>query len=481
MSIVIYEKLENVSEINQIKAIADSQRVELGFHSMQSFMDSFNKKEIIVAKQAGVVVGFTRYHHRKDGKTTLYEIAVVPQFRFHNIGKGLINSLKDECASSGSRSIKLSCPVELSSNGFYKKIGFIQSLRRSRPGKNRPLYEWELQILPQRPIVFVASMTASGHDLHELIKTWEKDAEGQKPFKRCIITPLFIGPRGLNCIKYIHDQWGIEVMFDSGGFFVQQGKISYDELFTKLMDFYQKNEWAETYVLPDYVPTSRESVAEVNERVYVTAAEGVRFFKRLPLYLRERSLGVLQGHTPEHLQFCFEEYIKNGIKQIGFGSFDTGGVNAEINLLTDRAAQRLGFVRDLIKNYFMEGRINQLPGFHLFGVSSPNIVGQFQSYLATSFDSSGWQRTAGFGNIYLPFQGRRNVTHGASALTSGSGLRANEFYALCEKLNHSCPFCKDFSRLQSDRFARMWHNAIVFDEMTNSLNFHMKSERELNG
>lgn len=470
MSKILCEKLNNIIDIDQVKAIVDSHRIELGFHSMQSFIDSFNKREIIIAKCDGLVVGFTRYHHRKDGKTTLYEIAVVPNYRYLNVGKGLINALKKECESIGSRSIRLSCPVELSSNSFYKKIGFTQILRRSRPGKNRPLYEWEFQILPFQPIVFVASMTASGYDLNELIRIWEKEAKCQKPFKRCIITPLFIGPKGLDCIKYIHDQWGIEVIFDSGGFFVQQGKISYDELFTKLMDFYHKNEWAETYVLPDYVPTSRESVAEVNERVYVTAAEGVRFFKRLPPYLRERSLGVLQGHTPDHLKFCYEEYMNNGIKQIGFGSFDTGGVNAEINLLTDRAAQRLGFVRDLIRTHYAEKRIKQLPGLHLFGVSSPNIINQFQGYLATSFDSSGWQRTAGFGNIYLPFQGRRNVTHGASAVSSGSGLRADEFYALCEKLNHTCPFCKDFSRLQRDRFARMWHNALVFDEMTYSLN-----------
>ena len=79
-------------------------------------------------------------------------------------------------------------------------------------------------------------------------------------------------------------------------------------------------------------------------------------------------------------------------------------------------------------------------------------------------------RTAGYGNVYLPFQGRRNVTHGASAVTSGRGLTAREFYALGEATKHSCPFRQDYGRLQTDRFARMWHNAIVFGEMTRAIN-----------
>src|SRR6516165_4651413 len=37
----------------------------------------------------------------------------------------------------------------------------------------------------------------------------------------------------------------------------------------------------------------------------------------------------------------------------------------------------------------------------------------------------------GFGET-LPFRGRRNVTHGASAVTSGAGVSARQFYALCE-------------------------------------------------
>ena len=179
---------------------------------------------------------------------------------------------------------------------------------------------------------------------------------------------------------------------------------------------------------------------------------------------------MLQGHSPFHLKFCLDAFLGAGIERIGFGSFDTTGANAEINLVTDESARRLAFLRDLIYQRYVGQQIRAAPELHLFGVSSPNVIDQFPSYLATSFDSSGWQRTAGYGNVYLPFMGRRNVTHGGASVLSGGGLGAAQFYAHCELTRHSCSFCKDFSRLQRDRFARMWHNAIVFDEMLASLN-----------
>jgi len=470
MSSITIENANNISTVDQMKHIADEYRWELGFHSRQVYLDSLKKGELLIAKIDSRVVGFVRYHHRRDSRTTLYEIATLPEIRGKGVGHRLVDALIADCQRVGSRCIRLSCPVELPANRFYEAIGFIRSTRRSRPGKSRPLYEWEFPVLTHRQITFVASLTASGSDLDQLIRMWETEGPNRKPFEKCIITPLFIGPKAFNCVRYIHDSWGVDVIFDSGGFFVQQGKISYDELFAHLLNFYLQHEWAETYVLPDFVPTSRLSSDEVAERVYVTAAESVRFLKRLPTDLRRRALGVLQGHNPEHLKYCFDAFVDSGLQQIGFGSFDTTGVKAEINLLTAQTEPRLVFVRDLIRRSFLDGRIESPPNLHLFGVSSPNIIDQFRGYLATSFDSSGWQRTAGYGNVYLPFQGRRNVSHGSSALMSSNGMSAKEFYAQCERTCHSCPFCRDFSRLQKDRFARMWHNAIVLGEMTSAIN-----------
>ena len=469
-STITISQAKNLSDIDDVKRIADQHRAELGFHARQAYVDSLSKRELLIAKIDDQIVGFTRYHHRRDNRTTLYEIAVTPDARGKGIGHRLIDALTVDCQRVSSRCLRLSCPVELSANRFYEAVGFIRSKRRSRRGRSRPLYEWELPILPDRKLTFVASLTSVPNDLKQLIRLWESEGPDQKPFNKCIITPLFIDRKSFDYVRYIHENWGVEVVFDSGGFFVQQGKISYDELFSRLLDFYLKHKWAQTYVLPDFVPTSRQSAEEVAERVYVTAAESVRFLKRLPADLQSKALGVLQGHTPEHLRHCFDVYMNSDLQSVGFGSFDTTGVNAEINLLTTQTEHRLVFVRDLIQRSFLDGEIGILPNLHLFGVSSPNIIRQFKGYLATSFDSSGWQRTAGFGNVYLPFMGRRNVSHKSTALTISKGLSAKEFYVECERTGHSCPFCKDFPRLQEDRLVRMWHNAIVFCDMIKIIN-----------
>ena len=470
MSTIAIVSASDFSVVDAIKRIADHSRAELGFHTRQAYVDSLNKGELLIAKRDADVVGFARYHHRRDHRTTLYEIAVTPNIRGKGVGRRLVDALIAECQRVSSRCLRLTCPVELPANRFYEAMGFIRSAGRSRPGKNRPLYEWELPVLPHRKITFVASLTSVPTDLKQLIQLWEREGPTRKPFDRCIITPLFIARKSFEYVQYMHEHWGIEVIFDSGGFYVQQEKISYDELFSRLLDFYVKHKWATAYVLPDFVPTSRHSPDEVTERVYVTAAESVRFLGRLPADLQSRCIGVLQGHTPQHLKHCFDAYIGGGLENIGFGSFDTTGLNAEINLLTTDTESRLVFVRDLIRRNFLDGKVSSPPDLHLFGVSSPNIINQFKNYLATSFDSCGWQRTAGFGNVYLPFMGRRNVSHMSTALTINKGMTAKEFYAECERTEHACPFCQDFPRLQKDRLVRMWHNAIVFCDMMKEIN-----------
>jgi GNAT superfamily N-acetyltransferase len=452
------------------KLLSDRHRSEVGFHPYQSFADSQRRGELLLADLGGTVVGYVRYHHREDHRTTLYEIVVESSRRGQGIGRRLVLALADEAREVGSRCIRLLCPVDLPANEFYGAMGFVRASQRSLPGKHRPLNEWRLVISPRRSLVFVGSVTASSRDLRLLIDLWEAEGPTLRPFTRCIVTPLFAEARTLQYVRYMHDHWGVEVVFDSGGFYVQQGKITYDSLFSRLLSFYQENPWAEKYVLPDFVPTSKNSEDEVTERVYVTAAESVRFLRRLPRELADRAVGVLQGHAAKDLVYCLDRYMASGINSVGFGSFDTRGVHSEINILTSRSAKRLDLVKQVLLESYISGRLEAIPDFHLFGVSSPNIIASFPDYLATSFDSSGWLRTAGFGNVYLPFRGRQNVSHGGSALLNGNGLSAASFYELCERTGHSCPFCKDFRRLQTDRFARMWHNALVFDEMTSSLN-----------
>jgi GNAT superfamily N-acetyltransferase len=456
--------------VDAVKRLADLHRDELGFHTRQSYVESIRRGELVVATTGRRVVGFVRFHKRRDRAATIYEIATDPAVRRRGLARRLVGSVVEECRRADVRLLRLSCPAELPANNFYEAVGFVRTSPRSRSGKFRPLIEWQLPILPTRPITFVASLSNAANDLRNLIRLWEDEGPDERPFERCIITPLFTDGRSLRLVRSLHDRWGVGVVFDSGGFFVQQGKVTYDELFPRLLDYYARNDWAEAYVLPDFVPTSRNSPAEVDERVHVTAAEGVKFHRRMPADLRPRALGVLQGRSAAHLKFCLEAYLGSGIPHLGFGSFDTKGVNAEINVFSAQAARRLEVLSELLAGPYLRGASDALPSFHLFGVSSPALLGDFPRFLATSFDSSGWLRTAGYGNVYLPFRSRRNVTHGASALSCGLGLSAAAFYAACAASRHACPFCRDFDRIRNDRYARMWHNALVFREMTERLN-----------
>jgi GNAT superfamily N-acetyltransferase len=456
--------------VEAVKGLADRHRDELGFHTRESYIESLRRGELLVATLGRRVAGFVRFHRRRDRAATIYEIATEPRLRRRGVARRLVAAVVAACREADVRMLRLSCPAELPANAFYPAVGFVRVSPRSRPGKRRPLLEWQMPILPTRRLTFVAALSNAANDLRHLVRLWEAEGPDERPFERCIITPLFTDSRTLQHVRYLYDRWGVRVVFDSGGFFVQQGKVTYDELFPRLLDYYARNDWAEAYVLPDFVPTSRNTPAEVDERVHVTAAEGVKFHRRMPADLRSRALGVLQGHSAAHLKFCLEAYLGSGIPHLGFGSFDTKGLAAEINVFSAQASRRLEVLRDLLAGPYLRGESDVVPSFHLFGVSSPVILGDFPRLLATSFDSSGWMRTAGYGNVYLPFRSRRNVTHGASALSCGPGLSASAFYAGCAASGHACPFCRDFDRIRKDRYARMWHNALVFREMTARLN-----------
>ena len=159
-STITISQAKNLSDVDDVKHIADQHRAELGFHARQAYVDSLSKRQLLIGKIDDQIVGFTRYHHRQDNRTTLYEIAVTPDARGKGIGHRLIKALIADCQRVSSRCLRLSCPVELPANRFYEAVGFIRSMRRSRRGRSRPLYEWELPILPNRKLTFVASLTS---------------------------------------------------------------------------------------------------------------------------------------------------------------------------------------------------------------------------------------------------------------------------------------------------------------------------------
>lgn len=85
---------------------------------------------------------FLRYHLRRDGQLTIYEIWVSPENRNKGIAKELLNKL---IAKSGVVSVFAKCPVDLPSNKWYESNGFIlENVENLKSG--RKLNWWRLLI-----------------------------------------------------------------------------------------------------------------------------------------------------------------------------------------------------------------------------------------------------------------------------------------------------------------------------------------------
>ena len=139
-------RLATPADVDAIKRTADECRAELGFHTRQSFLECVEKHELLVAVLNGQPAGFLRYHQTRAGHTTLREVATCQIFRGRGIGRALVKRLIAEARNTNSPLIRLSCPVELPANEFYRSLGFRRTHRRSKPGKSRPLYQWELSL-----------------------------------------------------------------------------------------------------------------------------------------------------------------------------------------------------------------------------------------------------------------------------------------------------------------------------------------------
>ena len=132
--------------IQEAKKIASSFSREIGFVNQAALEASLKRSELEVISG----VGFIHFHHRKDGQTTIYEIAVDRASQKHGWGRLLFYRVLSAAIELGQSNIFLKCPIDNDSNGFYERLGFV--LERIDPGKKRPLNCWRYKI--QLPLLF---------------------------------------------------------------------------------------------------------------------------------------------------------------------------------------------------------------------------------------------------------------------------------------------------------------------------------------
>ncbi len=308
---------------------------------------------------------------------------------------------------------------------------------------------------------FVASMTVCASDIRKICTRLEQAKPVVDPIKNILVTPLFMGKDALHLIGELASQ-GKSVTFDSGGYYVQTGKVDYLDLFYPLLRAYKNNLWASTYVLPDYVPTSSDDVETVEFKVRSTYQTSELFFHELPDDLKLRAMPVVHGHNYRQVDACLETYIRMGVKQVGFGSFGTSGTKQEVNVASRCSIEIARYVAYVAHQHGMK--------MHVFGLGVPAIVAMLKGLQVDSFDSSSWLKAAGFGQVFLPFMRAYNITYKTDSSEVQRGITDQEFNKYREITQHSCYFCENRNELRESKMARAIHNLIVIAETVDRMN-----------
>lgn len=122
-----------IQDLPAVKKIADANKKDIGFILRSIFEASIQQGELFVAyKEDFEIVGFVRWHHRRDSWNTVYEICVHQAFRKMGIAKLLLERIQSP--------IRLKCPEDNISNTFYEHLGF--TLEHKDRGRKRVLNLW---------------------------------------------------------------------------------------------------------------------------------------------------------------------------------------------------------------------------------------------------------------------------------------------------------------------------------------------------
>lgn len=302
---------------------------------------------------------------------------------------------------------------------------------------------------------FYAAISESPSAIRWKFEKLEKEHGSLMPLENVIFTPISQSQSSIDTLREMKKTYNTNIMFDSGGYEVQVGNVGFDELHSYLQNFYRKNQWGDRYVLPDNVPTGEDEPKDVDRKVKETVSASRTLHKRLPEYVKDRSIPVVQGHEKKHIQHCVESYKDISKKEsLGFGSFQTAGKKNGVNMINKSVIDNIKFLNRLL------GKRNDK--VHAFGVGGPTSIPLIYELGFDTFDSSSWLKSAAYGNVFFPFTSRLNVTHRKSR--SGGILKREDLDQIKSETNHSCVFCNSIKRLQN-RENRILHNLIVTREV----------------
>ncbi len=310
---------------------------------------------------------------------------------------------------------------------------------------------------------FFASLTINRCHIDKLCSISERVSGRTFPFSHVLVSPLVLR-RGILPIIYKH-RHQCTVMFDSGGFHIQQRLLNIKDASMRLATFYKTHEWADLYVIPDVPLTCRDSARQIRQKLRVTTEAGSKFAEGVPQKIRSKLLPVVHGTTSAHIQRSVSAALKLNPRCLGFGSFGTSGARSGVNCLTKKSLSTLQVFSRLCTRHHVRS--------HAFGVGGPASMCVLRYVPIDSFDTAGWVRAAAYGHIYLPFVGAVNIT-GKSR--SHRYMSKAEYRRTAASTLHRCEYCSDHSLLQDSWYYRALHNYIVLAELSHRLTMMHISE-----
>jgi len=288
------------------------------------------------------------------------------------------------------------------------------------------------------------------------------------PFERVIVSPLMTSNATLDLIRLWRQgqspfPFPIEpissVIFDSGGYQVQTGRLTFEGLCSRLCQLYRTHNWADFFVLPDFPILSSDTDADIERKLTATLTAAEKALRWLPD--SSRAIAVVHARTPSQVRNAVSHYAALGITYVAFGSFGTSGKDKSVNLLSYRAIA-------LLKTLQAEA-LSRSMRFHIFGIGNPSCLIRLalSGIKPTSVDTSSWFKSGGFGAVFLPLYRQAHMSR-----RQAKGWKftdAETFKRICDIVGHSCPFCSSPADLQHSRWNRILHNLTVTVETVMAL------------
>jgi N-acetylglutamate synthase-like GNAT family acetyltransferase len=140
-----------IDKVKEAKQIASQYLKELGFVN-QSALEESNKKgylEVVGDHKSGIA-GFTHFHHKQNGETMIYSLAVLPEHLKKGWGCLLFYRVVCSAIEHGSTKVVARCIDGLPSNKFYEHLGF--KLVAVERGKKQLFNKWEYEF--KLPLIF---------------------------------------------------------------------------------------------------------------------------------------------------------------------------------------------------------------------------------------------------------------------------------------------------------------------------------------